>query len=110
MKGVVITSQLRGAIVEIFLRKTETSGSCGLTGQADLVQIFTPPLMWRVALLAVLPLIVWFITDGRYRYDEERAGGINFIIKVDRLNPEHVCLIMDIKNISAGLKESLCKE
>ena len=66
--------------------------------------------MWRVVLLAALPLILWAIMDGRYRHVAERAGGIHFIIKVDRLNPEDACLIMETKNISAALMQSLCKE
>ena len=93
-----------------FLGKIETSRRYGSTGKIDLFQMFTPPLMWRVVLLAVLPLILWAIMDGRYRHVAERAGGIHFIIKVDRLNPEHACLIMETKNISAALIKSLCKE
>ena len=96
--------------MKFFLRKTETNRRCGSTGQIELVQIFTPPLMWRVALLAILPLILWAITDGRYSHIAERAGGIHFIIKVDRLNPEHACLIMESKKNSTALMQSLCKE
>ena len=96
--------------MKYFLRNTETSRWCGSTGQFDLVQIFTPPFVWRVALLAIIPLILWAITDGRYSHVAERAGGIHFIIKVDRLNPEHACLIMETKNISTALMQSLCKE
>ena len=96
--------------MKFFLRKIETSRWCGSTDQIDSVKIFTPPLMWRVALLAILPLSLWAITDGRYRHVVERAGGIHFIIKVDRLNSEHACLIMETKNIPAALMQSLCKE
>ncbi len=96
--------------MKVFLRNIETRRRCGSTGRFDLAQIFTPPLVWRVALLAIIPLILWTITDGRYRHVVERAGGIHFIIKVDRLNPEHACLIMETKNISAALIQSLCIE
>ena len=96
--------------MKFFLRKAETRRWSGLTGQYDFVRIFAPPLAWRVALLAIIPLILWAITDGRYSHVAERAGGIRFIIKVDRLNPEHACLIMETKNISKALKQRLCKE
>ena len=96
--------------MKFFLRKTEASRWCGSTGQSDLVQIFSPPVVWRVALLAIIPLILWAITDGRYSHVAERAGGIHFIVKVDRLNPEHACLIMETNHISTALEQRLCKE
>ncbi len=96
--------------MKFFLRKIKTSRWCASTSQIDLVHIFTPPLAWRVALLAIIPIILWAITDGRDSHVAERAGGIHFIIKIDRLNPEHACLIMETKNISTALVQSLCKE
>ena len=96
--------------MKFFLRKTETSRWCGSTGQSDLVQLFSSPVLWRVALLAIIPLILRAITDGRYNHVAERAGGLHFIIKIDRLNSEHACVIMETENISTALMQSLCKE
>ena len=66
--------------------------------------------MWRIALLVAIPVFVWIITDFRYRYVAETAGGIHFIIKVDLLNLEKACLIVETAKISSGLISSLCKK
>ena len=51
-----------------------------------------------MALLILIPLIIWAATDGRYRLVSERAGGIHFITKVDRFDADNACLILRAEN------------
>ncbi|MBM08824.1 MAG: hypothetical protein CMF69_04500 [Magnetovibrio sp.] len=94
--------------MKFFARKTENSSFYSLSDRTDPRWKFDTALTWRIFLLILIPLFFWAITDGRYRYVSETAGGIQFLVKIDRLNIDKTCLIMEAKHITPGLRPNIC--
>ena len=80
------------------------------SGHGGRTVILTGGLFWRMALLIFIPLIIWAVTEGRYRLVSERAGGIHFITKVDRFDADNACLILRAENRVPALKPYTCVE
>ena len=59
------------------------------------------------AMLAI-PVLVWIYSDGRYKFIEERAGGVHFVTKVNRFDAEDACLILDPGLLAEKLVELSC--
>ena len=96
--------------MKFFARKTENNRFYSLSYLTDQCWKFDTALAWRMFLLVFIPLLLWAITDGRYRYVSEKAGGIQFLVKIDRLNIDKTCLIIEAKHITPGLRSSLCNK
>ncbi len=96
--------------MKFFAKKTENSIFYGLFDRTGQRQKLNTALSWRIFLLMFVPLILWAITEGRYRYVTERAGGIQFLVKIDRLKIDKACLIMEAKLVTPGLRPSICNQ
>ena len=65
-------------------------------------------LVWRCAVIAMIPLLVWILSDPMPITKWERAGDRHYKVRYTP-GQDKACLLLEIEHISPGLEPFVCR-
>ena len=65
-------------------------------------------LVWRLAVIALIPVVVLATPNLFYRYVPQVVGGVYYEVRINRFTG-HACIVADPAHRLPRLKDELCK-